>query len=57
MIINNQDIFESNVLLLCEKVREVIDNNDWPTEEGQDRADEPPSVIRRLVNAIEDQIK
>lgn len=39
-------------LALCDKVMEVVNNNDWPTEEGHNRADEPPCFIEVLVNNI-----
>lgn len=43
---------KDNILLLLLKVEEVLNNNDWPTEEGYERADEPPCVIRKLVDTI-----
>lgn len=47
--------FAKNVLDLCRKVEEVLDNNDWPTEEGQDREDEK-SYIRLLVEQIKEEL-
>jgi len=46
-VINPQ--WMQKVEILCSKVEEVVGNNDWPTKEGQDRADEPPSFISQLV--------
>jgi len=43
---------QERTLLLCEKIREVLDNNDWPTEEGQDRENQK-SKIRLIVEEIE----
>ena len=44
-----------NVKLLCNKVLEVINNNDWPTEEGHDKENQP-SEIRILVENILNEI-
>lgn len=46
---------EKDIFLLCEKVREVLDNNDWPTEEGHD-FEETKSPIRILVESIEQRL-
>jgi hypothetical protein len=43
---------EAAIGLLLKRVEEVINNNDWPTEEGQERADEGPCFIRSLVDNI-----
>jgi hypothetical protein len=43
---------EHAIELLLAKVEEVLNNNDWATEEGQERCDEPPCVIRQLVDNI-----
>lgn len=52
--------FSSTCLLLCEKVREVLDNNDWPTIEGQETQelldDGKVCLIRDLVNQIEGEL-
>lgn len=47
---------DDNIRLLCNKVYEVLNNNDWPTEEGHDREDKP-SEIRLLVDVIMSDIK
>ena len=39
------------ILALCDKVEEVLNNNDWPTEEGMDSED-GQSYIRSLVEEI-----
>ena len=43
---------EHAIELLLDKVEEVLNNNDWPTEEGQEPCDEPPCGIRQLVDNI-----
>ena len=44
---------EHAIELLLSKVEEVINNNDWPTEEGQTRADDiEPCDIQKLVDNI-----
>ena len=45
---------EYAIELLLSKVEEVINNNDWPTEEGQTRADDiEPCDIQKLVDNIQ----
>ena len=41
----------NDVKLLCQKVLEVLNNNDWPTEEGIDH-ENYDSPIRMLVERI-----
>lgn len=43
------------ILRLCSKVKEVLNNNDWPTEEGQDK-ENYESPIRKLVLDIEKEL-
>ena len=44
---------EYAIELLLSKVEEVINNNDWPTEEGQTRADDiEPCDNQKLVDNI-----
>jgi hypothetical protein len=44
---------EHAIELLLKKVEEVLNNNDWPTEEGQMRADDTESCpIQKLVDNI-----
>ena len=43
---------EEAISALLRRVEEVVNNNDWPTEEGQERADEPPCIIRDLIDNI-----
>ena len=43
---------ERAIELLLQKVEDVLNNNDWPTEEGQERCDEPPCGIQQLVDNI-----
>jgi hypothetical protein len=49
--------FRVNVMTLCAKVQEVLDNNDWPTEEGQNRADDPPCRIQVLINSVLEELE
>lgn len=48
--------FRDNVLQLCRKVTEVVNNNDWPTEEGQ-RNEDGVSIIGTLVDDIEGDLE
>jgi len=41
----------TNIIKLCHKVKEVINNNDWPTEEGHNRED-LICPLENLVNNI-----
>ena len=43
---------EYAIELLLAKVENVLNNNDWPTEEGQSRADIGPCDIQKLVDNI-----
>jgi hypothetical protein len=58
---------KENVVRLCQKVMEVVGNNDWPTTEGQrgehddfgeriEGTEETPSEIEQLVNEILDGV-
>jgi hypothetical protein len=49
---DNTNNFRRNIENLCAKVQEVIDNNDWPTEEGQQRCDDSPCPLQVLVTNI-----
>jgi hypothetical protein len=40
---------EQAIELLCRKVEEVLNNNDWPTEEGRQAEDGSPSAINELI--------
>lgn len=42
---------KDTILRLCMKVEEVLDNNDWPTEEGMDN-EQGQSLIRSLTNEV-----
>jgi len=37
---------------LCNKVEEVLNNNDWPTEDGHETSDGPKSYMRNLIDMI-----
>ena len=47
---------KTDILSLLFKVREVVSNNDWPTEEGQQRADDAICPLLALTNRIERSI-
>ena len=43
---------EQAIETLCQKVEEVLHNNDWPTEEGQQSESGEPSPIDELITLI-----
>jgi hypothetical protein len=43
---------EQAIEALCQKVEEVLHNNDWPTEEGQQSESGEPSPIDELITLI-----
>lgn len=49
--------FKDRVFMLLNKVMEVVNNNDWPTTEGEQRADDPPCVIQQLVDSIKEDLQ
>lgn len=41
---------EDAIDVLCGKVMEVVENNDWPTEEGHNFSGDEPCYIEKLVD-------
>jgi hypothetical protein len=50
------DNFIGHVRTLCRKVEEVLNNNDWPTEEGKDN-EAGESDIRWLLDKIKYELE